>query len=419
MKCVLDISKARQLRGEINNQDYSYLFDEERYYELCTIMDRFEDTVVLINDFELPMRKDMFNAFDFISWLNFADLIYNCLFSLNRLFVVPNNVSLFAYKQTPLYQDIKNNETKYLGNYYLGVADGTDDDFFKFLRSMVLAHSLSINESKFEKYTNSTPSFSPLVRWNTNRDIVEISYYAPKSDCKHKHIELKISDLFAYIQSRYDYLDVIFVYIDKLKKSHRKSLQAKYRQAFTTIPVNLEDKYNLLWNTYKELGNLDVKNDADALSCYLKRVKEFIDFNFTTNKDLVILFREFLSALLDLEIKELISQKFVKFPISNFFSGYSPTKKGGVFATYSYSIEKIITDYDSLLCFDGSDFDDKFEDVKDDVKKYVNIDVVTSKLEKAYLCIIAYCLDNVLYDKELSAQFPKDLVEKLEKFYEI
>ncbi len=419
MKCVLDVTKARKLRGEINNQDYSYLFKEELYYELCAIMDRFEDTVVLINDFELPIRKDMFNAFDFIAWLNFADLIYNCLYSLNRLFVVPNNKTLFAYQKTSFYKDIQNNETKYLGKYYTGVSEGTDDDFFKFLRSMVLAHSLSINEPKFEKYTQSTPSFSPLVRWNTNRDTVEISYYAPKANCKHKSIVLEISDLYAYLQSRYDYLDVILDFIKKSKKSERKTKQDQYREAFANIPTDLRAKYDLLWSKYKEFGNIDVKNNADQLSCYLLQSKDLIEYQFTFNSEEVSIFYSLLNAILDIEIKALISQKNNDLVITDFYSGNSFTKEDGVFHSCSYEIEKIVTDYENLLCFGGKQFDDNFEKVADLVKKYVAIDSSMEKREKAYLCVIAYCFDNVLFDAKLSKQLPKELVSKLEKKYEI
>ena len=60
MKCSLDIAKASKLRGVINESDYCYKYDYDRYFELCTIMDRMEDTSELINDFELPEKENQF-----------------------------------------------------------------------------------------------------------------------------------------------------------------------------------------------------------------------------------------------------------------------------------------------------------------------------------------------------------------------
>ena len=419
MKCSLDITKANKLRGVIIKDDYCYMFDYDRYFELCTIMDRMEDTVELINGFELPEKENQFNATDFISWLNYAHLIYNCLYSLNKIFVVPNNNTLFACGKTQFYNDIDKEKTKYLGKYYVGVADGSDDDFFKYLRSMVLAHALKIDHKEFEKFSGSKYTYTPLVRWNSAKDTVDISYYVPDYKDKHRHLSIVVSDLFEYLKSRYDYLDIIFDFIDKSKKSERKTLQSKYRDAFSNIPSDLLSKYNLLWNKYKEFGNIEVKNNADPLSCYLLQSKEIMDYMFTTNTEKISVFFELLNAILDIEIKALISQKTNDSVISDFYSGCSFTKKDGVFPAYSYEIEKIVSDYESLLCFGGYDFDYNFEKVKDLVAKYVTIDNNIEKREKAYLCVICYCFDNVLHDTKLSKQLPNDLVKKLGQIYEI
>ena len=201
MKCSLDTTKASKLRGVINKNDYCYMYDYDRYFELCTIMDRMEDTVELINNFELPEKEDQFNATDFISWLNYAHLIYNCLFSLNKIFVVPNNKTLFACGKTKFYNDIEKHKTKYLGKYYSGVADGSDDDFFRYLRSMVLAHALKIDHEEFEKFSGSKYTYTPLVRWNSAKDSVDISYYVPDYKDKHRHLSIDISDLFEYLKT--------------------------------------------------------------------------------------------------------------------------------------------------------------------------------------------------------------------------
>ena len=144
-----------------------------------------------------------------------------------------------------------------------------------------------------------------------------------------------------------------------------------------------------------------------------------MDYMFTTNTEKISVFFELLNAILDIEIKALISQKTNDSVISDFYSGCSFTKKDGVFPAYSYEIEKIVSDYESLLCFGGYDFDYNFEKVKDLVAKYVTIDNNIEKREKAYLCVICYCFDNVLHDTKLSKQLPNDLVKKLGQIYEI
>ena len=222
MKCILDESKAKRLRDVVNKDHYCYMYDIERYYEICTIMDRLEDTVDLLNGFELPANKDQFNATDFISWVNYADLIINCIMSLNNIFVKPSAITLFHDDNIKLLSKLKKPySSKFLGKYY---SNDNDDNFFKFIRAMVLAHSLKIDCNKFENFTHKQYVYTPLVRWNETKDKVEITYYIPDFKIKTQTLIIDVKDLFAYLESRYKYLDIIFPYIDKEKEKVSLSL---------------------------------------------------------------------------------------------------------------------------------------------------------------------------------------------------
>ena len=413
IKYELDITKAKNLRTKINECPYVFKYDFNKYIKICTILDRLEDTVNFLNEFELAKIEKGKYATDFIIWINFAHLIYNCIFELDKLFIVPRNKTLFpTNKKCKLIDEI--NIRQFFGKYYGNESKKYDDEFFLFLRSMVLAHSLESDKKEFNKYYDDNKIYTPSVIWKNN-DTIGIKYYIKKNKTG-KYYEIKMEDFFNYLNSRYNYLDTILTYIEKANETEKKNKEKEYNKALK-LPNTTKEKYDFVLETHKRLGDIDAKNSVDGLSFYLNKTINILIYKFKTNTTKIELFYDFVDSMLDIEMEALIKQDRSLSVISNFYNGCSETKERGLFSIDNYEINKIINECTDYKTANSTLFVDCFSKTKDLVCKYVDIDDKITNLEKAYLCIISYCFDNVLYDKKLSEKFDNLLITKLKELY--
>ncbi|MBQ9481723.1 MAG: hypothetical protein IJU84_06140 [Clostridia bacterium] len=415
MKYELDITKAKKLRAIINECPYAFKYNFNQYVKICTVLDRLEDTVFFLNDLELAKQGNGGYATDFIIWINFAHLIYNCIFELDDVFVSPRNKTLF-YKnikdKNRVYVGIKD-QRQYFSKYYIK-REGHDDEFFIFLRSIVLAHSLESDFKEFNKYYDDKKIYTPSVKWKNN-ETIGIKYYVKKNN-ESKYFEIKMDDFFNYLNSRYNYLDTIFTYIERKNETEKKNKEKEYNKALK-LPNTTKEKYDFVLETHKRLGDIDAKNSVDGLSFYLNKTINILNYKFKTNKTKIELFYDFVDSMLAIEMEALIKQDRSLSVISNFYNGCSETKERGLFSIDNYEINKIINECTDYQTANSTLFVDCFSKTKDLVCKYVDIDDKITNLEKAYLCIISYCFDNVLYDKKLSEKFDNLLITKLKELY--
>ncbi len=415
MKIELDEIKAWELRGQINRDSYCYMYELERYYELCTIMDRLEDTVVLLNSFELPSTPTQFNATDFISWINYADLIINCIMRLNDIFVKPNNTTLFQDNHIAKKQRYKKPfSTKFFGKYYKG---DTDDNYFKFLRAMVLAHSLKIDCKKFCNFTNKKLAYTPLVRWNHNKNVIEITYYVPDYSIDTQTIELDLTCVFDYIKSRYNYLDEIFDYIIIEKEKDRNAYKQLYKEKLSNLPTNFQEKLSAIERVYHENGDLDAKNGVDRLSYHLQWIQNLISFEHNSSRNKIDIFHRIIGVCVD-DIAKSLEEQNDELLIDEINTGYDYQNDKGKFKGCVYEINKIHSDYSFVYKFEYL-YEEYFEKVKDAVGFYFEMTDDMSLEEKCYLAVIALCFDNILSIPKLKQKFPIDIQNDLESTYGI
>ena len=144
---------------------------QDYYYKICTIMDRLEDTVDVLNNFILNKQTSISTAVDFISWINYADLLITCIKELNAMYVTPNGTTLFEDNNIKLDKRLKGKQRLSFSTYY--DKRGNDDLFFSYIRSMVLAHSIKIDCNKFKDFHQGKYVYTPLVRWNNNYNSYE------------------------------------------------------------------------------------------------------------------------------------------------------------------------------------------------------------------------------------------------------
>lgn len=397
MICNLDIEKARKLRGIINENKYYYKYDLDMYAELCTVMDRLEDSVAFLSSYNLPISNSEYNAFDFIAWVNYADLIINCLMSINTIYVIPSGTSFFYNENIKMCGYAKSRKRKYLTAYY-NVKFGDDDSYFKYLRSIVLAHSLKSNYTEFKKYhSESQYSYTPLVRWNSTRNEVHITYYAPDpiaNKLNTNSIELKVEDLFKYIQDRYSYIDKMFDYIKKKKESHKEEIKKAFQDKLSNISGSTLEKILIVKDVYIELGDLDVKNKADIILYYLIEMKKILAFKFSTgNERIISLFNEISKCIIDNLIICLKDQDYSKIMLLDIF-GYSTYDKPKIFSSV-YDANKISEEYENLLCFDERCFREHYSKIENDLSKYCNLSMCSDKMELVFLTKMLITLDNV------------------------
>ena len=417
MICMLDIEKARNLRGIINENKYYYKYDLDMYAELCTVMDRFEDSVAFLSSYNLPMSNSEYNAFDFIAWVNYADLIINCLMSINTIYVVPTGNSFFHDNNVKLCGYAKGRQRKHLTAYY-NVKVGDDDSYFKYLRSIVLAHSLKSDYKEFQKYhSGSQYSYTPLVRWNSTRDEVHITYYAPDSitnKLNTNSIELKIEDLFKYIQDRYSYIDKMFDYIKNKKNSHKEEIKNLFEKALSNISGSALEKTSIVKEAYSDLGDLDVKNEADIILYYLIEMEKILAFKFSLgNEEIINLFNEISECVIDNLISCLKNQDYSKLMLLDIF-GYSTYDESKIFSSV-YDANKISEEYENLLCFDEHCFREHYSKIENDLSKYCNLSKCSDKMELVFLTKMLITLDNVRLstDKRWGV-----IIKNINSFYE-
>lgn len=391
-KIQLDKQKACRLREIINADHYAYMYDINEYYKICTIMDRLEDVVEVLNNLELMPTTSSPMASDFISWINFADLLVNCILELNRMYVIPCGTTLFRDDNIKIDSSIKGTEKDCFYKYCQRTT-GTDDLFFKFIRSLVLAHAIENDAKKFKCFKKGDIAYTPLVRWNSDNNI-DITYYCPvdsSSKLNTEIVELEIKPLFKYVKNRFDYLDSIFDYIKKRKNYDKVQICRRYSAELLVVPDNCDSKLIRIIDVHQKLGDIDARNKADLLSVVLAQTLDIIKFNYSViNNEKIIEYIAFVNILLDELIKGLSNQDIEKVKLFDLFSvsyGY----KESSFADCVYEINKISSEYDYI--WKSYDFERFFGKVKLAVSKHVTITEDMSKEEKAYLSVIALGLE--------------------------
>ena len=146
---------------------------------------------------------------------------------------------------------------------------------------------------------------------------------------------------------------------------------------------------------YIELGDIDVKNNADNILCRLQELEKTLSFRFSSgNEKLIQLMSEVSECVLDDLIEALKEQDFSKLFLLDIF-GYGPCDNPQIFSSV-YSANKISEDYEDLLCFDSDyRFKEEYCKIEKELLRYCDVSGCTDNMELALLTKILICLDNI------------------------
>lgn len=232
----LNIDFCAQLRNKVNEyQHYSITRThslkkdnaQRGWKKICAIMDRVDDTTRYLNSIELQKTTGVLAVFDFYNFMNNAATLLDCIKYLGEIYDFD-----FSYedKKTDIFNQMGNN-----GN-------GTDKGYFEYLRSLCSVHPIETSRHLEFLDDNTKIECSPYVRWNdgvlmneNDCDLVAI-VYTDNPKIFSKYVGIKLFEVFAYIEKRFNVLEQLIGHID----SYYKSLIDEYRNK----PLKIESDFS-------------------------------------------------------------------------------------------------------------------------------------------------------------------------------
>ena len=235
MKIQLDSSLTKRLRDKINEEgNYTltkvgqfqipgkgrFKHSEKNAYNcICAIMDRLDDLVWYCNSLEVD-NCNKGGLFALFNLLTYGQILIDCIKMLAKIYDV----------------ELKTNKCKDIFNQ-----SGTDEKYFKYLRSLCVVHP--IETTGYKEFQGDEPEWCPYVNtgdnalmramlWNVKSDD-KPDFYAVvyRNDQKYmKFVPIYVKQIFKYIERRYmeltDIIENIETYtkkrIDELRTTHIK-----------------------------------------------------------------------------------------------------------------------------------------------------------------------------------------------------
>jgi len=212
----LDTKVLKLLRDKVNEEqnitfnkrfDFKVGKDYRAWDKICAIMDRLDDTVDYLNQLELNTGKYKRSAFDFFDFMNNASVVVDCVKELTKIFDVSADM---ITKSNDIFNQIGSD-----GN-------GTDENYFAYLRSLCSVHP--VETSRHKRFQDSDFECSPFVVWNNGNiwvnddcDIYAVIYTSKEED-NVKRVRIFISQIFAYVKTRIEFVTEITNSIDEYQK---------------------------------------------------------------------------------------------------------------------------------------------------------------------------------------------------------
>ncbi|MBR6199026.1 MAG: hypothetical protein IKQ61_02035, partial [Spirochaetales bacterium] len=220
----LNIDFCVQLRNKVNEyQHYSITKTHSLkkdnaqcgWEKICAIMDRLDDTTRYLNSIELQKTENVLSVFDFYNFINNAATLLDCIKYLGEIYDFDFST---VDKENNIFNQKGNNGT------------GTDKGYFEYLRSLCSVHPIKTSHHPDFIDENTKIECSPYVRWSdsfpflTNDSDLIADVYT-NNPCSTKYICIKLFEVFAYIEYRFNLLQEIILHID----SYYKKIIEKYR----------------------------------------------------------------------------------------------------------------------------------------------------------------------------------------------
>lgn len=191
---------------------------------VCAIMDRIKDTCEYLNTLELNTGEYTRSAFDFINFINNAKVIVDCVNDFANVYDVSfKNEN----KSTEIFKQIGKK------------GQGTDLKYFRYIRSLCSVHPN--DTSRHSEYQDNDFECSPFVLWNngiySDDNDIHIVVYTSEVDKFPKNINLKIKDIFNFINYRYGLIKKIISAIE----SYQKEIIAQFKNRRINQPEEFKN----------------------------------------------------------------------------------------------------------------------------------------------------------------------------------
>ena len=223
---------------------------------VCAIMDRIKDTCEYLNTLELNTGEYTRSAFDFINFINNAKVIVDCVNDFANVYDVSfKNEN----KSTEIFKQIGKK------------GQGTDLKYFRYIRSLCSVHPN--DTSRHSEYQDNDFECSPFVLWNngiySDDNDIHIVVYTSEVDKFPKNINMKIKDIFNFINYRYGLIKKIISAIE----SYQKEIIAQFKNRRINQPEEFKNYIEYLEYLKKEQNERLGDGMSDLLDYAIKVFK--------------------------------------------------------------------------------------------------------------------------------------------------
>lgn len=244
----------------------------------CAIMDRVDDSIKYLNQHSETPKTET----DFLIFIMYACMVLDAINELQRNLKFKNKYANSNDKDAYLYfKEICMNQLELSADEC-----PTDEQFFRYFRSLAMAHPFETNRVNFLR-KNKEIQYSPWVIVNSSSSripVVGIRIYSNKTD-SIKDLKFPFSILKDYIQSRFELMRLA---TDSLNEIVNRQLNIWKSEK---IPTNLSTLdtliaiRNMLAKRFEQTYPID-----DLISCMT------IELSNTKNEDILENYREVISS---------------------------------------------------------------------------------------------------------------------------
>lgn len=276
-KIKLNKQICRDLRSAINRETHLSITKplvhkkEQKltaWDRICSIMDRLDDTVEYLNNLKLNTGKYQQSAFDFYDFMNNVSVVLDCIGELAKQFD-------FDMKSADRSSFVFNKRGK--------DDQGTDKLYFEYLRSICSVHP--IDTSHHERYQSNVYECCPFVTWQkdfigatTDSDLFALIYTSQIGE--NKHLYIKISEIFNYIEQKYNLIPQIILKVEE----YHENIKNNFRERLIISEREFSSYIDYLNNIIIE-SKKRIDDDSISILEYVKRLHQ-LEITNTDNQEL-------------------------------------------------------------------------------------------------------------------------------------
>lgn len=275
MKLSLDVNLSRNLRNKFNERlNFSMAktakfrcpdgkeIEQASFNAVCAVLDRIDSLVVHCCSLEIDSSTS--GIFAFYDLLNYGQTLIDCIELIAQIYDYKSNVGTSCSH----FKNSGNNNK------------GTDEKYFKYLRSLCTVHPVETNHHK--EYQGNQPEWCPYIgpvntvtAWtlpakDRNADFVAIIY---RNDMTlQKYLPIYVDQVFSYIESRYNEINDIIKAIDNYNQDCISKLKSNNLMLPSSFPS---------YDTYLRYLDKEIKVRHENCCSIAKRWAAIFRTNFS------------------------------------------------------------------------------------------------------------------------------------------